>query len=137
MLTIHLAIAICTGALVLYSDEQAFLWLRGKVDVMIPKRVKVLHHVVSAGLALLMLTGGYMYAQAADAYLSFPAFAVKMLLILALIINSYFIDRLSTVACERSFRSLSHPERIPLFITGVVSFACWAGAFICGLIIAS
>jgi hypothetical protein len=136
VLTIHLCIAIATGLLVLYSDEQAFQWLRGKVETMTTMRVRIIHHLVTAGLALLLLTGGYLYAQAAPVYWMLPVFVVKMTLILALIVNSYFIERLSAVAIERNFASLSHPERLPLFIAGAISFACWATVFICGLILA-
>jgi hypothetical protein len=134
--TVHLSIAIVTGVLVLYADEQAFVWLRGKCDTLHARRVRTLHRLVSAGLALLLLTGGLLYSQAAPAYLSLPTFIVKMTVVLALIVNSYFVSRLSTIACERSFRSLSHPERIPLLAAGGISLACWATAFASGLIIA-
>jgi hypothetical protein len=135
--TVHLIIASTTGLLVLYSDHEAYKWFSGKVDTMLANRIKVIHRTVSFGLALLLITGGLLYAQAAPAYLSLPVFIVKMSMVLALIVNSYFIERLSTVACERNFKSLSHPERIPLLVCGAISLACWATAFICGLAIAN
>lgn len=134
--TVHLVIAIGTGLLVLYADEQAFLWVLGKRALMDEKRVRVLHHAVTSGLALLLLTGGYMYAQAAPAYLSIPTFVVKMATVLALILNTYAIGRFSSVALTRPFASLSHAERLPLFITGAISFLGWVTAFVCGLLIA-
>jgi hypothetical protein len=135
LVTIHLSIAILTGLVVLYSDEQAFMWVLGKKDVLEKSRINFLHYAVTAGLTLLIITGGLIYSQAAPAYLSIMPFVTKMVVIFALILNTYAIDRFSAVALTRSFASLSSKERIPLFITGAISFAGWATAIICGLLI--
>jgi hypothetical protein len=135
METIHLIIAIGTGLMVLYADEQALAWVLGKKDVMSSGRVHFLHRAVTVGLTLLLLTGGYMYAQAAPAYLTLRPFLVKMVVIAAVIINTYAINRFSNVALTKSFASLSQKEKLPLFISGGVSFAGWVTAFICGLLI--
>ncbi len=136
IVTIHLIIAIITGLLVLYSDEQALMWILGKKEMMDSRRVHFLHTAVSIGLALLLITGGLLYHASAAAYLSVTPFITKMVVIFALILNTYAIERLSAVALTRSFASLSHKERIPLFISGAVSFGGWATAIICGLLIA-
>ena len=135
MITLHFGIAILTGLIVLYSDEQAFMWILGKKQFMDHGRVVFLHRAVTTGLILLILSGGLMYAQAAPAYLSVTPFITKMVIIFALILNTYVIDRFSAVALTRTFASLTSKERIPLFITGAISFGGWATAFICGLLI--
>jgi hypothetical protein len=135
LVTIHLTIAILTGLIVLYSDEQAFMWVLGKKTMLERGRISFLHRAVTTGLTLLIITGGLLYADAAPAYLSVTLFTTKLVVIFALIVNTYAIHRFSEVALMRSFASLSHRERIPLFITGAVSFAGWATAIICGLLI--
>lgn len=134
--TLHLLIAALTIVFVLYSDEQAFLWVVGKKEFMDQSKVTFLHHAISGLLALLIITGGITYVTAAPAYLSLNTFVVKMVMVFVLIINTYFIDRLSAVALTRSYASLSLKERIPLFISGAVSFLGWMTAFVCGLLIA-
>jgi hypothetical protein len=132
LVTIHLTIVIVTGLIVLYSDEQALAWILGKKIVLNPVRITLLHRSVSAGLALLLITGGLLYIQAVPAYLSDPTFVIKMTAIAALILNTYFIEKFSHVATSRTFRSLSIAEKLPLFISGGVSAAGWITAILCG-----
>lgn len=132
---IHLIIAIITGLTVLYADEQAAVWVLGKRKLFHPETMKFLNRAVTLGLTLLLITGGLLYAKSAPAYLSLPVFDVKMVAVFALIINTYAIHRLSQVAITRSFGSLSPRERLPLYVSGAVSFLGWAIAFICGLLI--
>ena len=136
MATIHLIIVIATGLLVLYSDEQAAAWVLGKKSTLPAARIAFLHKAITIGLTLLLLTGGYLYLRGVEAYLTLTPFVVKMVAVAALIINTWAIDRLGHVATVREFASLSHRERVPLFISGAVSFAGWVTAIICGLIIA-
>lgn len=137
MLTvIHLIIVIGTGLLVMYSDEQAAMWILGKKSVLDHKKVSFLHNSVTVGLTILLITGGFLYLQAPAAYVSHPTFVVKMVAIAALIINTYVISTLSHIAISRPYASLSNKERIPLFISGFVSIAGWGTAAICGLLIA-
>ncbi len=136
MLTvIHIIIVIGTGLIVLYSDEQALLWVLGKKSMLHPARITFLHRAVSVGLALLFITGGLLYLRAVPFYLSDTTFIVKMTAITALILNTYFIERFSHIAMSRTFSSLSTPERLPLFISGGVSVAGWVTAILCGLLL--
>ncbi len=134
--TIHLGIVIGTVLVVLFADHQGLLWMRGKDARMPANRVRFLHRTVTAGLVLLLITGGLLYTRAAPAYLSDPRFLLKMSMLFMLIVNTYFIERFSQVAIEREFASLSPSERIPLFISGGVSFIGWVTIIICGLLIA-
>jgi hypothetical protein len=135
LVLIHISVIIVTGLLVLYSDEQALLWVLGKIPVLDQKRVTVLHRSVSIGLALLLITGGLLYIRDVPFYISDPVFIVKMVAISALILNTYVIERLSHIATTRSYSSLTEKERLPLFISGAVSVAGWGIALICGILI--
>lgn len=135
LVTIHASIAIATLLAVVYADEQALRWFMGKTETVKASRVKLLHYLVTAGLALLIITGGLLYKDLATIYVSIPTFITKMTMVLALILNTYAIERFSRVALTRSFASLSPRERVPLFISGAVSGGAWATAFICGLLL--
>lgn len=136
MPTIHLVIASLTGLTVLYADEQALLWATGRRERFNADTARFLHRVITGGLVLLLITGGLMYIQSPRAYLSLATFDIKMAAVLALILNTYAISRFSEVGVARSFASLSTRERLPLYISGAVSFLGWATAFLCGLLIA-
>ncbi|MDB5190028.1 MAG: hypothetical protein JWN49_354 [Parcubacteria group bacterium] len=135
LVTIHLTIVILVGLLVLYSDEQALMWVLGKKSILNRTHITLLHRSVSIGLASLLITGGLLYIQAVPAYLSNQTFIVKMVAIAALILNTYFIEKFSHVATSRSFSSLASSEKLPLFISGAVSFLGWVVAITCGLIL--
>lgn len=135
MLTVHLIIVIATVAVVLYSDEQALLWFLGKKQRLEKRSVDRLHMIVTWGLGLIILTGGYLYSRAPLAFLTSSVFLVKMAAVIALILNTYVIGRLSAVATSRSYASLSFKERVPLFISGGISVLGWVTALICGYIL--
>ncbi|MDB5245335.1 MAG: hypothetical protein JWN90_440 [Parcubacteria group bacterium] len=131
--TIHLLIVIVTGLLVVYSDEQALMWVLGKKTILNSSRITFLHRAVSIGLALLLITGGLLYIRDVSFYLSQTTFIVKMVTIAALILNTYFIEKFSHIATSRTFASLSKSERLPLFISGAVSAVGWVTVIVCGL----
>lgn len=136
MTLIHLTLVILTGLIVIYSDEQAFMWVLGKKHTLNARTIDILHIVVSIGLAGIIATGGLMAIRSLSYFLSDPLFLTKMFFVGALIINGFFIDKLSTTATERPFRELSNRERLPLLVSGAVSVTGWVGAGICGLILA-
>ena len=136
LVTIHIIAVIGTGLVVLYSDEQGFLWMLGKKKVLNQKRVALLHHLVAAGLAVLLITGGLLYIQAVPYYLSDPTFIIKLIAISALILNTYAIERFSKVAISKTFSSLTSSERLPLLVSGVVSVLGWITALVCGILLA-
>lgn len=82
------------------------------------------------------MTGAFLYAGSAAAFLTSTTFLVKMAAVAALIVNTAAIAVLSPVASSRSFASLTRREKIPLFVSGFVSLAGWVTAIACGLILA-
>lgn len=135
LLTLHITLIFATLAVVLYADEQAFLWIRGAVETLPKRRLEWLHALTGLGLAGLITTGGLMFLQQANFLLSNPTFLIKMVFVAALIINGFFISVINTIATMRSWSSLSTRERLPLLISGAISTGSWAGAGICGLLL--
>lgn len=131
----HVAFVILSFLAVLYSDEQGLRWMLGKKERLAHGRVKVLHYLVSAGLAGVILTGGLMFLDRAEYLLSQPVFIVKMIFVLALVVNGLLIGSLSRIASEKSFAELTRSERARVLLSGGVSVAGWIGALICGLIL--
>ena len=136
MTFLHVVAIFVTGLCVLYSDEQGLMWMLGKKETLNAKRIEVLHAVVSIGLALVILTGGLKALTALSYYLSNPLFIVKMGFVLVLIVNGFFIGKLSALATTRTFASLSPKERLPLLVSGAASVLGWGGALILGFLLA-
>lgn len=133
---IHLVIALSTGLIVLYADEQALAWFLGKRELFDPKTTTFLHRAITTGLAALLITGGLLYARAPAAFLSSPLFIVKMVMVFALICNTYFIARFSRIAISHPYAALSGSDRLMLLASGGVSLVGWATAFVSGLLLA-
>lgn len=135
MILIHIFAICITGLVVLYSDEQGLRWMLGKVEVLNARRIAFLHGVVSIGLPLVILTGGLMAVPALDYYLRNPIFLMKMGFVGVLIVNGFFIGKLSVLATTRTFVSLTPAERLPLYISGAASMLGWIGAITGGLLL--
>ena len=121
--------------MVLYTDEQAVMWMLGKKQMLSRGRIMAMHHAIAIGLALLLITGGLLYTRAAPEYLTNPVFIIKMIAIAALIINTYFIGKFAPLATEHSFKELSPAQRLSLFISGGISGLGWLTVVICGLLL--
>ncbi len=136
MLTgLHVLFVLATGAVVLYSDEQGFLWIRGKKETIPHEKLKKLHNLVSLGLVCIILSGALLFSREPSYYLAQTDFIVKMVFVLALIVNGFLIGKFTEVAATRSWASLFTRERLPLLISGAVSGLSWGGALLCGLLL--
>lgn len=113
---------------VLYADKVGFAWLRGKVTTISPRTLQVLHDVMSLSLATLILSGLYLFWPMREYLLTQPFFLAKLAFVIALVINSLVIDKLMNVAVKLPFAEVSGTGKVVLFLSGAVSFACWAGA---------
>jgi|CXWL01.1.fsa_nt_gi uncharacterized membrane protein len=135
ILLVHIAFIIVTVGCVLFVDEYALEWMRGKRQVLDQALVEKLHVVVGIGLAGLIMTGGIMFLYRAEYLLHETVFLIKMCFVLALVINGFFIEILSRVTTGRSFEELTKKERVPLLLSGVVSVVSWLGVVTCGLLL--
>lgn len=130
---IHLASLAGLIPLVLFADFQAHQWIMGHKETLNPKVMKTVHNLTSFGLIMMILSGVAMSMSIFPFLLKTPAFIIKMVFVLALIVNSFFIGKLMHTALERPFKSLSMKEKIPLFISGGVSTVSWVGALVSAL----
>lgn len=131
----HILFIVCSGSVVLYSDEQGFMWMRGKLAYLSHRKSEWLHALVGLCLAGTITTGGLLFLQSPSLYLSNATFITKMVFVAALIINGFFISAFTHIAATKQWRELSPRERVPLLISGAISVVGWGGAALCGLLL--
>ncbi len=110
------------------ADSSAMQWMRGTIDVVSRRALFNAHWIVTVGLGGLVLTGLYLFWPMREYLLSQPFFWIKMGFVIALIINSFFIEILMHSARSYTFASLSISKKIPLFVSGAISTGSWLGA---------
>jgi hypothetical protein len=65
----------------------------------------------------------------------YPQFAMKMGFVLVIVLNSFIIGQLIKIPTTKTFASLTTKEKIPLYLSGLLSFASWGGAIIAAMFI--
>ena len=130
LLPFHIAAVFATVFMVVVADVHAGLWVIGKIKLLPKWRMEKLHQIVSLGLLAIVVTGVSMFWPVQGFLLYESSFQVKVLFVLALIVNSLVIARHMGVASAREFAELSLRERWPLLFSGAVSTLSWVGAFI-------
>lgn len=129
VLTIHISAFIITILLVIVSDLHALGWVTGFLKRLPQKRLITLHILVSAGLATSITTGLFLFWPEREYLLTDPAFQIKLLLVLMLIINAWVIHRHMQIAFTQTFRELSINTKLFLLLSGLVSTGGWIGIF--------
>ena len=137
ILWLHIGSLCLAGVGILYADTSALGWLLGKHATIDKRAVFVSHWIVTLGLAGLLLTGSYLFWPMRNYLITSPLFLTKIAFVIALVINSFIIERLILIAEIRPFRTLTLTKQIEFFVSGAVSTASWAGAFILALVIFS
>ena len=130
VLPIHVAAVFITLFFVVIADLHALSWLIGKSETLPAWRMDKLHQVVSLGLLVVVTSGIVMFWPVRDFLIYEQAFQVKALFVLALIVNSFFIQKHLGVATNKRFSDLSWKARRALLLSGAVSTTCWVGAFV-------
>ncbi len=128
MAWVHLSILLITACVILCADHLGYLYVRGRRELLEAHTIQRLHYLVWAGLIGMIATGTYMAADRIQYLIQQPVFVLKMGFVLMLVINAFFIRRLSLRASEVPFVHLSIREKIILGASGVVSLAGWVGA---------
>ena len=82
------------------------------------------------GFVLMITTGFAMFWPLKEYLLYHTPFQIKMIFVLALFINGFFIGKFTKVATELKFSEITKTERNKLFLSGAVSSISWAGAII-------
>ena len=130
LLPIHFFGLIIAFSGVVTADHYGFSWMRGKIPILDAAKLKKYHHIVLAGLALLIVSGGIMFWPARDFLIQDTLFILKMTCVLALVINGFVIGKFMDITTMRTFASLTLKEKAPLFISGAVSTSAWVGSVV-------
>jgi len=130
---LHLGTLFLTIPIILAADIYGSLWLKGKRQTLDPKILTYLHRGMWTGLILMILTGASMFWPLREYLLHTPAFYIKMMFVLTLVINGFFVGRFLEIATERPFVELTPQEKKLLYVSGVASFIGWVGAIIAAL----
>lgn len=134
VLLLHLITLGLTAIVIALSDWEAFSWIRGKKEFLDEAKIRMHHKLVSAGLALMILTGFLLFWPMRDYITEVPKFYAKMFFVGLIVVNSFFINKLMPVAFTRKFSELTSRERLPLLASGAASAIGWVGATIFGFI---
>ncbi|KND51201.1 MAG: hypothetical protein ABA06_02735 [Parcubacteria bacterium C7867-001] len=135
MAALHVFSVIGAAIAVVLADEQGIEWFLGKKRTLEERSVRWSHIFVSIGLAAALLTGGLMFIDRAEYLIHNPAFLLKMDFVLALVVNGFFIERISSLATKYSFSELTREEKTKALVSGAVSMAGWVGAALLGLLL--
>lgn len=131
----HVIAVLGSLGFVLYADYHGGRWFRGTVATLPARTVERMHAGVSVGLAALLLTGGLMFIDRSAYLLSQPAFLTKMGFVAALVINGFFIGRISGLATAGPFADLPAGKKRQVVLSGAVSAIGWVAATALGLIL--
>jgi len=133
LIFLHVSFLCLAGVGILIADHSALMWVHGKQQVIGKKALFIAHWIVTTALLGLIYTGLLLFWPLRDYLLTQPLFLLKLALVAALLINSMVIERLMHVAAYRPYASLTTGQKVPLFISGAVSSASWAGALLTAL----
>lgn len=125
LLPLHFAVLGFTAWNVILADHMGFNWIRGKAQTLAKDKVKKYHYRIWIGLGLMILTGLFLFWPLREFLLTRTQFYVKMAFVATLVVNSLIIGFLQETAITRSYASLSFKDKIPLFVSGAISTACW------------
>lgn len=129
ILPIHLISLAFVFWNVVNADHMGFNWVRGKTPTLDKNTVKKYHYGSWIGLLLMITTGLILFWPMRDYLLARQQFLIKMVFVVALIVNGLVIGNLQERAITNKFEDLSFKEKLPLFISGAVSTISWLGAF--------
>ncbi len=129
-LPLHLISLAYVAWNVFHADHSGFNWMRGKEKLLSKKEVSKYHHGTWIGLILMVITGASLFYPMREFLLTRPQFYVKMSFVLVLIINGLAIGKISHIATEKTFDSLTAQEKFPLLLSGAISTIAWLGALI-------
>lgn len=135
LVLLHLSFLALAVMGIVLADHVAWRWMHGGDDLHHHAYLARVHWLVTAGLTGLIVTGLILFWPLRDYLLVQPLFWLKMLFVLALIINSFFIEKLMHLPATVSFDSLNRRQKMPLYISGAISTLSWLGAASCAILL--
>lgn len=128
VLALHLLTLGFLALTIYQADRLGLDWIRRKELILSSEEIRRLHKRMWLGLAVMITTGFIMFWPMREYLLTRPQFYAKMTFVLSLVINGFVIGHLHKVASERPYENLTPRERVPLFISGILSTVSWVGA---------
>jgi len=130
MIWVHLTILSITVLGIAFTDIYGLLWVLGKKETLDIKILRRMHLFVWAGLLGMIATGIYMILPSAGAYWGLELFKWKMLFVIILCINAWFIGKHMEIAGSTSWKNVSVKTKRTLVISGLASTGSWTAAFV-------
>jgi hypothetical protein len=128
MFLFHISFVILSLLVVIYSDHQGFLWFIGKKQLADKAKTELGHKLALWGFLMICITGFILSWPMREFLLENNVFLVKMFFVVALGINGLAIGKLSKIAIEKPFVSISKKDKTILFFSGAVSTLSWLSA---------
>lgn len=125
---LHLLSLAFVAVVIVIADHDGYLYMRGKKAVLNAVKVKRLHQLAWVGLGAMIVTGIALILEDPEEVFEEAAFGVKMLMVLALVINGFVIGQLSKLSTTTPFADLMMRQKLALLASGAVSVSCWIGA---------
>lgn len=131
---IHLVILAVTVLIILFSDHLGWKYFRGTRLVLPRTLIARLHVAIWFGLGGMIVSGILLALPRIEYLRDEPAFYIKSAFVLILLFNAWVIGRISKVATERPFASLTCEEKHLLVLSGAASAISWLGAATIGFL---
>ncbi len=132
IIAVHVGTIFIIIGLILWADYHAFAWVRGKKALLEIKQMTRIHTLMWWGLIIMIISGGLLFYPYKDFLATLFAFRLKMLFVVALIINSFYIGTVLPIATQKPFAEISLKQKLKLGISGAASAISWVGAIITG-----
>jgi len=129
--SLHLLALALVAVVIVIADHDGFSYFRGSKTTLNSNKIKRLHQLTWVGLIAMIVTGIGLVAEDPDV-ISEDGFPVKMLMVLALVVNGFLIGGLSHIATTTPYSQLSPRQKMTLLASGAVSASCWIGATVIG-----
>ena len=124
----HIITLVFTVCGIVFADHLGFAWIRGKKQTLSTQVLTKTHWFVGIGLGMMIGSGSVLFWNSKDYLLTDPAFYIKMSFVLALVVNSFVIEKFLWVATLQPYGILSPGQKKPLIISGCISTLSWLGA---------
>lgn len=130
---VHLAILAITAIAILWANHEGLWYMLGKKQTLDATRMDRLHKAVFAGFWGMVITGAIMVWPGFSYYSADPAFQLKMVFVLMVLLNGFFIGTVMHTATHTPFAQLTSTQKTKLLLSGAASATGWIGAFIIGM----
>lgn len=128
LLPLHLLTLAFVVWTIIQADMLGMSWISGKKSTLNETIVKKHHRNTWIGLVGMIITGLFIFWPMREYLIHRPQFWVKMAFVATLVVNGFVIGRLQNLTIQKSYKELSHKEKVPLYVSAIASSLSWLGA---------